>query len=378
MSAEKIVGKEFDASFTIPRKKEEIEDVQPTSILANVYTLKTDGRCSGPARNHVATSVVKSDPKPDSSTSALKRSWLDANITRANQCYRDTFKELYDPTLPAELLSLFQPLFCKLCMFQLSGNSMAKLHYQSKNHDKKVRAWLIEYSERTGEPLHKRAAVPRTKRNEEYNPKYYHCDICDLALTGKAHAESHYMGKNHQRAVAGKKAPAGKGYYNDEGKWIRTEKDPTGDNFGAQFAKKKKTITNWKCKVCDVSVTSASQLEVHIKGTKHKKKLKMVGTDCFTNMIEESDELYDPEQVDDEEEEAPTLHVVKDVLSAYRTPSGHYYCKICNLSLNSEFQFTEHLRSKKHGKKSFAAGIVEVEPSATNVVTSSDDIFDHL
>lgn len=122
----------------------------------------------------------------------------------------------------------------------------------------------------------------------------------------------------------------------------------------------------------------------------------MVGTDCFTNMIEESDELYDPEQVDDEEEEAPTLHgrimlnfrksnnrklyvaVVKDVLSAYRTPSGHYYCKICNLSLNSEFQFTEHLRSKKHGKKSFAAGIVEVEPSATNVVTSSDDIFDHL
>lgn len=74
---------EFDASFTIPRKKEEIEDVQPTSILANVYTLKTD---VGPARNHVATSVVKSDPKPDSSTSALKRSWLDANITRANQC----------------------------------------------------------------------------------------------------------------------------------------------------------------------------------------------------------------------------------------------------------------------------------------------------
>lgn len=82
---------------------------------------------------------------------------------------RDTFKELYDPTLPAELLSLFQPLFCKLCMFQLSGNSMAKLHYQSKNHDKKVRAWLIEYSERTGEPLHKRAAVPRTKRNEVCN-----------------------------------------------------------------------------------------------------------------------------------------------------------------------------------------------------------------
>lgn len=88
-------------------------------------------------------------------------------------------------------------------------------------------------------------------------------------------------------------------------------KDGTGDGFGAQFTKKKNTITEWKCKVCDVAVTSATQLEVHTQGTKHKKKLKTLGADIFTNAVEDGGELYDPEEAaeeEEEEEEAPTLH----------------------------------------------------------------------
>lgn len=32
----------------------------------------------------------------------------------------------------------------------------------------------------------------------------------------------------------------------------------------------------------------------------------------------------------------------------FRTPSGQYYCPVCNISLNSEHQFGEHKQSKKH------------------------------
>lgn len=67
--------------------------------------------------------------------------------------------------------------------------------------------------------------------------------MCDLPLTGKIHAESHYMGKNHRkyvnriitmedicaigfsihfRALSGHKLPAGLGYYDALGKWVRT------------------------------------------------------------------------------------------------------------------------------------------------------------
>jgi hypothetical protein len=115
---------------------------------------------------------------------------------------RDTIPDCYDETLPRDLTSLFQPLYCKLCQAQLSSNVVAKLHYKSKNHEKKIKRFLIEYSDRTGEPLHKRAKMAVKAKEgdgDESNPLYFYCDVCDLPLTGKLHAESHYMGKNHRK-----------------------------------------------------------------------------------------------------------------------------------------------------------------------------------
>ncbi|KRT85011.1 hypothetical protein AMK59_2635, partial [Oryctes borbonicus] len=282
--------KEFDLCFTIPRKEDEVaakERRGQSSILADVYGTPADttsnlysSPVSTAVASHVASSLEKSWSTLDNPTSSLKRTWQDANSSKsyANKRYKETFTELHDSSLPAELLSLFQPLFCKLCMFQLSGNSMAKLHYKSKNHDKKIRSWLIEYSAKTGEPLHARATIPRVKNNEEYDPKHYYCSICDLPLTGKMHAESHYMGKNHQKVAYGKKNPAGTGYYNQKGQWVRiTKKDAADyDGNGHDFTRKdaKAHANEWRCEICHIAVTSAGQLEIHEKGLKHKKKLK--------------------------------------------------------------------------------------------------------
>uniref|UniRef100_T1IPM5 C2H2-type domain-containing protein n=1 Tax=Strigamia maritima TaxID=126957 RepID=T1IPM5_STRMM len=37
--------------------------------------------------------------------------------------------------------------------------------------------------------------------------------------------------------------------------------------------------------------------------------------------------------------------------SMFRTPSGKYYCSTCNITLNSESQFSQHFDSKKHKAK---------------------------
>lgn len=182
-----ISFKEFDPSYTIPRRKNDCEqgEDQLKSILADAYEapVDTSPRLQSANSTAVGSWETVSQSSPDPSTNPLKRTWSDANSTPANKVCKsnltivfppfhnvildkDTFNELYDLSLPGELLLLFQPLFCKLCMFQLSGNSMAKLHYQSKNHDKKVRTWLISYSERTGQPLHKRATMPRLKKGD--------------------------------------------------------------------------------------------------------------------------------------------------------------------------------------------------------------------
>lgn len=36
--------------------------------------------------------------------------------------------------------------------------------------------------------------------------------------------------------------------------------------------------------------------------------------------------------------------------SIYRTPTGSYYCKTCNITLSTELMFVQHLGSKKHSK----------------------------
>lgn len=44
-------------------------------------------------------------------------------------------------------------------MASLTSTVMAKIHYESAKHEKKVKQFLIKYAEETGEPLHKRAMV---------------------------------------------------------------------------------------------------------------------------------------------------------------------------------------------------------------------------
>ncbi|KAJ8984157.1 hypothetical protein NQ317_017809 [Molorchus minor] len=278
--------------------------------------------------------------------------------------------DLEDSSLPKELVLMFQPLYCKLCTTQLTSNVMAKLHYKSRNHEKKVRTFLIEYSERTGEPLHKRAKVvtSTTKSEEEQDPKWFHCDVCDLPLTGKMHAESHYMGKNHQRALTGDRKPAGKGFFNPEGKWVRqcSAKKVLADGedtFGLDFRAKnpeepkpvpvpKPIINNqlskFHCNICNVGTTSQESLDMHYKGQKHMKKLKQMGLPPQYPPAGSNGRKRKDHKVDGFSS-SKTLDIN---LSVYRTPSGDYYCSGCNLSSNSESQFKIHLKSKGHVKKS--------------------------
>ncbi|KAJ8953701.1 hypothetical protein NQ314_007310 [Rhamnusium bicolor] len=285
--------------------------------------------------------------------------------------FKETVPDVDDPSLPKELTSMFQPLYCKLCTAQLSSNVMAKLHYKSKNHEKKIRKFLVEYSQSTGEPLHKRARIAGTpKSEEEKNPRWFHCDVCDLPLTGKMHAESHYMGKNHQKALTGWRPPAGRGFYNDEGKWVRQSVKKVTladgeDTFGLAFRTNKPetpkpvvpvattstngTSSKFHCEVCNVGATCQEQIEMHFKGQKHQKKMKQLGLQPHFVTPNLSTKQCNTAETSFSSKGTDNIN-----LSVYRTPSGDFYCPTCNLTLNSEPQFKIHLRSKGHMKKIIA------------------------
>lgn len=44
---------------------------------------------------------------------------------------------------------------------------MAKVHYSSNAHEKRLRKWLEDYSKSTGTPLHERAKIQPNKNKED-------------------------------------------------------------------------------------------------------------------------------------------------------------------------------------------------------------------
>lgn len=290
--------------------------------------------------------------------------------------------DLKDETLPKELRQMFQPLFCKLCSLQMTSNVMAKMHYVSKNHEKKIRKYLIELSEKTGEPLHPRAVTtnqPRKENEEDKNPRNSYCELCDLQLTSKQHADSHYMGKSHNAVRLGKKKPHGKGFFDPNGQWIRISKETNpnlsegDDTFGMDFRKKPeesnstsaqetipsssgKSLELFTCSLCSVSCVSQDQLNIHLGGSKHKKKLKMKGLSPDNFMLPKNSEQQDDNSAT--ECAAPSVNIDESLRGKYITPNGYFYCEKCNLTVNSEIQFKQHLSSKKHAKKEQQENVV--------------------
>lgn len=64
-----------------------------------------------------------------------------------------------EPDLPLELKKLMQALCCELCNVKLNSPITAKIHYDSKVHEKKVRLWLEEWTKTTGNPIPERLIV---------------------------------------------------------------------------------------------------------------------------------------------------------------------------------------------------------------------------
>ncbi|XP_017776613.1 PREDICTED: zinc finger matrin-type protein 4-like isoform X2 [Nicrophorus vespilloides] len=307
--------KELDRSFTIPKRRGE------QSLLP----------ATGQQPDIEHKSILQADC--DEVLKTLKRPASDYRKSADVVQHHNRPSDLTDTSLPKELRDQIQPLYCGVCKVQLINSISAKIHYASKNHDKNIRKFLISYSFRTGEPLHKRARWDKKPISDDNDPKYFHCKACDLPLTGKAHAESHYMGKIHQKVISGTRKPAGRGYIDNSGHWKRSfiQIDPSGrDGFGAGFAALEnhpEKVNSLSCDLCHVKVTSYPQMENHIQGSKHQKKLRNTS---FIQTI-----TTNPNEPD---------------FSTYRTPSGQFYCKNCNIVMNSDTQFTNHLQSRNHLK----------------------------
>ncbi|XP_050728231.1 zinc finger matrin-type protein 3-like isoform X2 [Eriocheir sinensis] len=270
-----------------------------------------------------------------------------------------------DPNLPEELVAKFHNNSCELCEVKLNSRIQAKNHYEGKQHRKKVKNYVVENARKDGQPPAKIAKLDISTSKKKLEPldvSQLYCKCCDLSFTSEQHAQQHYMGRNHQRVLHGLK-PLKAGYYNKEtGKWQRMPPDPrvsverlglnmepTSEDESGETPRKPidpdcvKERGRFFCELCNVSATSQDQLDGHITGQRHLKAVRLHAKKTSATATGPSDSILASVIKADEAKKTKS----KD-LSIYRTPSGKYYCSPCDLTLNSESQFAQHVESKKH------------------------------
>lgn len=299
-----------------------------------------------------------------------------------------------DPDVEKALEEMMSPLFCKLCNLTINHPSQAQSHYNGKHHAKKVR--LYRQSAALEATLAKKAAQgdlvttvnlvtevnpatepvdekPKEEEEEENkamsesviekmkdkNDRVY-CKLCQVAFNSPKQAIQHYEGKNHAKKLKA----AGIVQISDKDKQhVKID--------GAVF----------ECKMCSVQVTCNEQLQSHLNGAKHKGKLRSLERAADTNRGRWGVRGRGRGRgrggypgFSGEEHNVVTIQTQQSRkrgrdYSNFRTPSGSYYCSICNVTVNGENQFAQHMDSRKHKSKYANHKITEEEQQQQGVAS---------
>ncbi|KAG7274160.1 hypothetical protein CRUP_013694 [Coryphaenoides rupestris] len=248
------------------------------------------------------------------------------------------------------LEELCKPLYCKLCNVTLNSAQQAMLTTRSvqngKNHSKKLRNFYAGSQQPTA------IRTPEVLESGGHAPSARHPVTETRADSSLAVAQAHYQGKNHA-----KKLRLAEAQQNASSTWGATRVILATEND--------------YCKLCDASFSSLAVAQAHYQGKNHAKKLRLAEAqqnasstdgsegpprrhrkDCSEYRLMKSRRVaqvlplvpgpyYNPR---------PRQRIPRD-LAMCVTPSGQFYCSMCNSGAEQEAEFRLHLESKQHKAK---------------------------
>ncbi|XP_034668776.1 uncharacterized protein LOC117901916 [Drosophila subobscura] len=234
-----------------------------------------------------------------------------------------TEEQAFYPNFPPEWRNLFRWNNCSLCHKTMRTIRNAVEHYSSKEHDRRMTMRTLRMPDggfnQSVNPSAESLQEQRSARSIDF-----YCELCDLMLTSNAHADQHFQGRRHRMVANKLSKPNGLGHYNAEGRWVRTD-------------------NKWmNCELCDVSITSDSQMAMHMAGAKHRKRV----VDCYISGHMEVP--FDGH------------HVSTDSMSALQPLGPHirksdifdinsgYYCDVCEVPLNHRKSAKQHMKGRLH------------------------------
>uniref|UniRef100_A0A3Q4GD05 Zinc finger protein 385D n=1 Tax=Neolamprologus brichardi TaxID=32507 RepID=A0A3Q4GD05_NEOBR len=253
----------------------------------------------------------------------------------SNTCQNGLMPALVRPTLPAVQTSLAMKQFLPIPLDTASAVSLFPGFNTMDPVQKAV--------------LHHTLGLPPTAKR-----KHVSCSVCQLRFNSQSQALAHYKGTKHAKKLKALDAPKSKlkgsvvtkETANQEmAKGINTSQVPNNtERKGLYFptdaeTEEEKARRLLYCSLCKVAVNSASQLEAHNSGTKHKTMLEArSGVGSIKSF--------------------PRAGVKSKLATSSKSSTGlqnkTFYCETCDVHVNSETQLKQHISSRRH--KDRAAG----------------------
>uniref|UniRef100_A0A8C9YV49 Zinc finger matrin-type protein 3 n=1 Tax=Sander lucioperca TaxID=283035 RepID=A0A8C9YV49_SANLU len=205
--------------------------------------------------------------------------------------------------------------------------------------------------------------------------KPLYCKLCNVTLNSAQQAQAHYQGKNHSKKLrnfyaGSQQPPAIRIPEVLEGAGQTSLSSGSNDSDGA--TRVILATENDYCKLCDASFSSLAVAQAHYQGKNHAKKLRLAEAQQNSNNMEGSNEAAPRRNRKDGSEyrlvknrrspqlpasmpgpyynPRPRQRIPRD-LAMCVTPSGQFYCSMCNCGAEQETDFRQHLESKQHKAK---------------------------
>ncbi|KAL8188049.1 UNVERIFIED_CONTAM: Zinc finger matrin-type protein 3 [Gekko kuhli] len=213
-----------------------------------------------------------------------------------------------DPVLE----ELCKPLCCRLCNVTLNSAQQAQAHYQGKNHSKKLRNYYAANScpaparmNSSLEPAtHPVASLPPQGASSKPGGRVIlatendYCKLCDASFSSPAVAQAHYQGKNHAKRL--RLAEAQNNSFSDSSEGSKRRPRKEGNDY---------------------------------KMMQNRRNVYAVQNNTGP--------YFNPRS---------RQRIPRD-LAMCVTPSGQFYCSMCNAGAGEEVEFRQHLESKQHKSK---------------------------
>lgn len=241
------------------------------------------------------------------------------------------------------------------------------------------------------DPVHKALVGPSFALSSPLKRKHSACGVCRLKFNSEAQASSHYSGTRHAKRVKALDAPDSKiGTPEPVAKETTSQIQPSpssadtasgeptsplpppdatlsscdiltsnpcpgakekdasrvteSDTAPEDETEEEKAIRLLYCSLCKVAVNSASQLQAHNSGTKHKTMLEARSGDGAIKSF--------PRSGVKAKLAAAASSSFSEALTGLQNKTFH--CEICDVHVNSETQLKQHISSRRH--KDRAAG----------------------